>query len=229
MADNSTLPGTGDVVAADEIAGVKFQRVKLIHGADGTNAGDVAAGNGLPVDTELTTADLNTSGGTDSKVAVGVLLATATGGVPLEGDSTNGAKAQVTTMPAAARTTDAVAAALQTDAVMNGLSALTPKFAKANVAASQTDSVVVTGVASKKIRVLEYRVHAGGTATDVTFNSKPAGAGTAISEKFACGANGGNLPGFSPVGHFETVAGEALTVTTGAGATTGIGVVYIEV
>ena len=28
MADNSTLPGTGDVVAADEISSVKFQRMK---------------------------------------------------------------------------------------------------------------------------------------------------------------------------------------------------------
>lgn len=50
MADNTTLnTGTGgDVVASDDIAGVKFQRVKLIHGADGTNAGDVAVANALP-------------------------------------------------------------------------------------------------------------------------------------------------------------------------------------
>jgi hypothetical protein len=39
--DNTTLnPGTaGDVIASDDIGGVKFQRVKLIHGADGTNLG----------------------------------------------------------------------------------------------------------------------------------------------------------------------------------------------
>ena len=49
MADNSTLPATGDVVAADEIGGVKFQRMKLIHGNDGVNAGDVSLTNPYPV------------------------------------------------------------------------------------------------------------------------------------------------------------------------------------
>lgn len=51
MADNTTLnPGaSGDVIASDDISGVKFQRVKLIHGADGTNDGDVARANPLPV------------------------------------------------------------------------------------------------------------------------------------------------------------------------------------
>jgi len=50
MADNTTLnPGTlGDVIATDDIGGVKFQRVKLVHGADGTNDGDVADTNALP-------------------------------------------------------------------------------------------------------------------------------------------------------------------------------------
>jgi hypothetical protein len=49
MADNSTLPATGDVVAADEIGGVKFQRMKLVHGNDGINAGDVSVTNPYPV------------------------------------------------------------------------------------------------------------------------------------------------------------------------------------
>jgi hypothetical protein len=49
MADDTTLPGTGDVIAADEIAGVKYQRMKLIHGGEGVNEGDVSHTNGLPV------------------------------------------------------------------------------------------------------------------------------------------------------------------------------------
>lgn len=97
----------------------------------------------------------------------------------------------------------------------------------ANVTASQTDSSIVAAVASKKIRVISYRLHAGGTATDVTFNTKPAGAGTAITEKFALAANGGREGSLNIYGHFETSSGEGLTVTTGAGATTGIGVVYV--
>lgn len=52
MADDVLLnAGTGgDTVAADEIAGVKFQRVKLIEGADGVNDGDISAANPLPVE-----------------------------------------------------------------------------------------------------------------------------------------------------------------------------------
>ena len=54
MADNITLPATGTgtatpVVATDDIAGLHYQRIKLIHGVDGTNAGDVATTNPLPV------------------------------------------------------------------------------------------------------------------------------------------------------------------------------------
>lgn len=52
MADNfSTLDAADATItgAADEIGGVKFPRVKLIHGADGTNDGDVATANPLPV------------------------------------------------------------------------------------------------------------------------------------------------------------------------------------
>ncbi len=122
-----------------------------------------------------------------------------------------------------------VSASPETSTVYNGTIALTPKFAFANVAASQTDSSIVSAVAAKKIRVLSAYAVAGGTATTLTFNSKPAGAGSAISALFANGANGGEILPYSPIGWFETVAAEGLTVTTGAGSTTGIGVVYVEI
>lgn len=50
MADNTTLnAGTGgDVIATDDIAGVKYQRVKVNFGADGV-ASDVSSTNPLPV------------------------------------------------------------------------------------------------------------------------------------------------------------------------------------
>ena len=38
-------------VAVDDIGGNKFQRIKLIHGADGVNDGDVSAANPLPTTT----------------------------------------------------------------------------------------------------------------------------------------------------------------------------------
>lgn len=100
-------------------------------------------------------------------------------------------------------------------------------YAFANVAANQTDSAIVAAVTGKKILVLSFRLHTAATATNVTFNSKPSGSGTAISELFACAANGGRAEAFSLVGHFATNSGEGLSVTTGAtGSTTGIGVVY---
>lgn len=51
MADNTTLnPGTGgDVYGSDDIGGVKYQRVKLITGADGVNDGDTSKTNPLPI------------------------------------------------------------------------------------------------------------------------------------------------------------------------------------
>ncbi len=50
MADDVVLnPGLGgDTIAADDIGGSKFQRVKLVHGANGVNVGDVSHGNPLP-------------------------------------------------------------------------------------------------------------------------------------------------------------------------------------
>jgi hypothetical protein len=51
MVDNTRLnPGEGgDVIAADDVNGVKFQRVKLTLGGDGQDQGDVHDGNPLPV------------------------------------------------------------------------------------------------------------------------------------------------------------------------------------
>ena len=49
MADNvGYTPGTGATVAADDISGVLYQRVKIAEGADGTGT-DVSASNPLPI------------------------------------------------------------------------------------------------------------------------------------------------------------------------------------
>jgi hypothetical protein len=89
MADNETLnqnTTTGAVVAADEIAGAVYQRIKLIHGIDGSNAGDVSTTNPLPVDVESVTPgtgatdlgkaeDAAHSSGATGVMALGVQLA----------------------------------------------------------------------------------------------------------------------------------------------------------
>ena len=49
MADNvSYTPGSGATIAADDIGGVLYQRVKMIHGADGI-AHETADGNPMPI------------------------------------------------------------------------------------------------------------------------------------------------------------------------------------
>jgi hypothetical protein len=62
----------------------------------------------------------------------------------------------------------------------------------------------------------------------VTFNSKGAGAGTAIYPPIKLTANGGTTAPTTrkSVGYFQTNVGEALTVTTGAGSTTSVAVVW---
>lgn len=102
-----------------------------------------------------------------------------------------------------------------------------------NVAQSQTDTALVAAVAGKRIRVAGFVLSGGASATSVTFNSKPVGAGSAISEAFTAPANSdfsppiANLDTLGPVGTtlggwFTTNLGEGLSVTTGAGATVGI-------
>jgi hypothetical protein len=42
-------PGTGATIAADDVGGALYQRVKLATGADGVVDGDVSAANPLPI------------------------------------------------------------------------------------------------------------------------------------------------------------------------------------
>lgn len=55
MADNVNItPGSGEVVASDQIAGAQYQRVKVTWGADGT-ANDTSTTNPLPIYQNITT------------------------------------------------------------------------------------------------------------------------------------------------------------------------------
>ena len=95
-----------------------------------------------------------------------------------------------------------------------------------NVPASTTDSVLVTGIGQKCIRIKQFQMVAGSTATNVTFNSMGSGAGTAISPIYQNGSNGGAVAPFADYGWIFTNPGESLTVTTGSGSTVGILVGY---
>lgn len=93
----------------------------------------------------------------------------------------------------------------------------------ANVAASQTNQILVGTIASTKICVHEIAAVSGGTATNITFNTS---GGTAISPLFAHAANGGEVLPWSSVPWFCSVSGDGLGITTGAGSTTGVLVLY---
>jgi hypothetical protein len=72
VADDIVLnPGVGGAtVGADLITGVSYQRLKLIHGIDGVNDGDVAKTNPLPVRQNGTTTTLTNTGASAASVTV---------------------------------------------------------------------------------------------------------------------------------------------------------------
>ncbi len=101
------------------------------------------------------------------------------------------------------------------------------RFASISAAAAQTDSVLVTAVTGKKIRVVSYffTISAAGT---VLIES---GTTTALSGTMDFGANGSaSFAGSSDAPAFETVAGEDLVMTTvGAGANVEGHLCYVEI
>ena len=112
----------------------------------------------------------------------------------------------------------------------------TIRSAFGNIAAATTDGTLTLGeggtlaaVTGKCYVVLGVFAHLqGGTATDVTLNSKGSGAGTAISSLKQVVPNGGWVQsrGCETDYLYKTKVGEALTVTTGAGSTVGIDIVF---
>lgn len=88
-----------------------------------------------------------------------------------------------------------------------------------NIASATTDGAVVAAVPGRRLRIVQAVIQAGGTATSVVFNSKPAGAGTAITQVFTIPANTVLTLPFSECGYGDTNSGEGLTCTTGTGST----------
>ena len=100
MADNTTINSMagGDVIASDDIGGVKYQRIKLVYGADGTNDGDVAMSNPLPVlvtDTARTFIQLWANGAAAGATGVETAITLAKSAAP--GAATTSAASHVVT------------------------------------------------------------------------------------------------------------------------------------
>lgn len=115
MADNTTLNAAsgGDVIASDDIGGVKFQRVKLVYGADGTNSGDVDWANPLPVfqiDTQATFIQLWANGAASGTTGTETLITLTRSGSPGSATTTatsftptNGKRFRITNLVFASR------------------------------------------------------------------------------------------------------------------------------
>jgi UDP-N-acetylmuramyl tripeptide synthase len=89
-----------------------------------------------------------------------------------------------------------------------------------SVAVATTDSSVVAAVPGMKIRVLSYVVAATTTPpATIVFNTKPTGAGSAISATYGIVAQQTLNEATDTAGLFQTNQGEGLSVTTGAGTT----------
>lgn len=211
MADNTTQGGS-DTLATDDLttingsasSGVKVERVKIGYGSDGSFR-DVDSTYPLPVDSELTTANLDTGGGTDTRAVVGLASAESGGGVlvgssnPLPvgdgggsitvdgsvtvgtalpaGDNNIG-NVDIATMPAADRTTDSIAAAPEFGKVVidGTVYTVTTVIVDASTSGNNT---IVSAVASKTIRVLAFDLVANAAVTaywrDGTAGSKRSG------------------------------------------------------
>lgn len=103
---------------------------------------------------------------------------------------------------------------------------LTPKFAKI-AASSSGAATVVAAVTSKKIRVLQFYLTGNG-AVNANFQSHTTTA-TATGLVYIAAAGGGVSVPFSPLGSFETVAGEALDINLSGAVAVGGHLVYVEV
>lgn len=112
------------------------------------------------------------------------------------------------------------------DGVVLGGVLVPAKFAVIAASASGgTD--LVAAVTGKKIRVLRWYLSANG-AVNVKFQSKTSPTPADITGLIYLTQFKDSAGGYSPVGHFETIAGEALTINLSAAVAVGGCLVYIE-
>lgn len=119
-----------------------------------------------------------------------------------------------------------VIGALRTDALYNDTTALTPKFAKIDVASSGNNTLVAA-VTSKKIRVIRYTLKAAG-AVNVKFQSGAGGTDLSGAMPLA-GAGDGVTGAEALLGHLETASGALLNLNLSAGVQVSGHLTYVEV
>lgn len=109
--------------------------------------------------------------------------------------------------------------------IYTGSTAVSPQFAPI-VASAGGATTIVNAAATKQIRVLDYVLIANGTV-NVKFQSHVAP--TDLTGLLPLVANTGASSGFSPVGLFQTIAGEALDINLSGAVAVGGHLVYVAV
>lgn len=92
--------------------------------------------------------------------------------------------------------------------------------------ATSGDNEIVAAVSGKRIRVLQILLIVAGAVT-VRFESSAGG--TALTGQMQLAANGGFSVDHNPAGHFQTVAGEALSMELSAAVSVDGWLTYVEV
>lgn len=200
--------------------------------ANVTNAGTFAVQVDGTALTRLTDIETNTdygavTGGGTETGALRVTIANNSTGV-LSVDDNSGSltvDASQLDIDDLAPTADGVSAALDTSQIMNGLTALTPKFAAID-AATSGDNTIVAGVTDKKIRVLSLFLVSAGT---VNARFESGASGTALTGQMNLVANSGFTLPFNPAGWFETAASALLNLELSGAISVDGCLTYVEV
>lgn len=215
----------------------------------GTNAiGKLAANSGVDIgDVDVTSVPADPFGANaDAAVAAGATgsiqakLRRLTQGVEdlktlivLGAGNNNIGDVDVASIAAGTNLIGKTAAGLRTDALANGTTDVTPKFAKIDRATNADGAAVVNIVSLKKIRVLTLTLVSAGTVSikwqSTTNNSSGSGSNTDLTGLMSLVANTGMADVFSPVGLFETVAGEGLKLNLNAAVQVSGYLTYVEI
>lgn len=201
MSDNVLVDEGADVaIGADEISSVKYQRIKIIHGADGVNDGDVATGNPLPV----TVSGVSTATKQDAQTA---LLTTIDADTSTIAGAVSGSEMQVDIV-SSALPSGAATSALQTSSEAL-LTTIAGAVSGSEMQVDIVSSALPSGAATEATLVKN---------TDFTMFRDPALSNTAVAVKAAAGTLAGvhiyNPNSSSSFVQFYNVAQGSVTVGT---------------
>ena len=235
MADNMQVtPGTGATVAADEIGGALYQRVKIAAGADGT-AVDVSAASPLPVsgpvtDTQLRASPVPVSGpltDTELRASAVPVSGTVTASGPLTDTQLRASAVPVSgTVTASGPVTNTELRAAPVTTSDSGPS-WTQVFGVSGAVVTSADASTATAVtdaptSGQKLCIDDIMFSVGSTAMQVDFEIETAGTNFLT---FYCAANTSYQ--FTPRGKLKLpTADKKLMVDTSAAGNISVTVFY---